>query len=411
MAYSELIKNFSRIREYMRQFYVYGFKSRSDFDEKSARGYDNEKRRIESWLGEYMSFRQEPSGKKIFLSMDGKDITHNPLYQAFKAKSFTANDIMLHFYLLDILEDGSFSAGDIADIIANRYLTIFDESTMIDESTIRKKLKEYENLGLIESHKSGKKIIYSKSSSSVDLDAWQDALAFFSEEDPVGVIGSYLLPSEKEDDEYLIFRHHDLLQALDAEVLCQLLAAISDDKTVLLQVHTKRGGISHHHVCPIKILVSVQTGRRYLMAYTFIGGRIDMFRLDHIEEVDIQDPAEDKARMIQLADHMESHMWGASLGDRRRLDHVEMILQIEEGSGHILNRLYREKRKGKVEQIDHLRYKFSVDCYDAWELVPWMRSFFGRIISVSSTNKEVESAFVHDMEAMAALYGGDEDVV
>ena len=27
MAYSELIKNFDRIRDYMRQFYVYGFKS------------------------------------------------------------------------------------------------------------------------------------------------------------------------------------------------------------------------------------------------------------------------------------------------------------------------------------------------------------------------------------------------
>ena len=28
MAYSERIKNFDRIRDYMRQFYVYGFKSR-----------------------------------------------------------------------------------------------------------------------------------------------------------------------------------------------------------------------------------------------------------------------------------------------------------------------------------------------------------------------------------------------
>lgn len=32
MAYSELIKNFDRIRYYMRQFYVYGFKSRTEYD-------------------------------------------------------------------------------------------------------------------------------------------------------------------------------------------------------------------------------------------------------------------------------------------------------------------------------------------------------------------------------------------
>ena len=50
MAYSELIKNFDKIRDYMRDFYVYGFKSRDDYTKKSARSYDDEKRRIESWL-------------------------------------------------------------------------------------------------------------------------------------------------------------------------------------------------------------------------------------------------------------------------------------------------------------------------------------------------------------------------
>ena len=48
MAYSELIKSFEKIRGYMRDFYVYGFKSREQYDRKSARSYDNERRRIES---------------------------------------------------------------------------------------------------------------------------------------------------------------------------------------------------------------------------------------------------------------------------------------------------------------------------------------------------------------------------
>ena len=34
----------------MRDFYVYGFKSRDDYTKKSARSYDDERRRIESWL-------------------------------------------------------------------------------------------------------------------------------------------------------------------------------------------------------------------------------------------------------------------------------------------------------------------------------------------------------------------------
>ena len=100
MAYSELVKSFERIRNYMREFYVYGFKSRDEYGMKSARSYDNERRRIESWLGDYMSFHQESSGKKVFLSMDSRRVPCNPLYKAFKAKSFTDKDITLHFYII-----------------------------------------------------------------------------------------------------------------------------------------------------------------------------------------------------------------------------------------------------------------------------------------------------------------------
>ena len=46
MAYSELIKNFEKVRSYMRDFYVYGFKGRDEFDAKSARMYDDETRRV-----------------------------------------------------------------------------------------------------------------------------------------------------------------------------------------------------------------------------------------------------------------------------------------------------------------------------------------------------------------------------
>ena len=70
MAYAELIKNFDRIRDYMREFYLYGFKIRNEYTRKSARSYDDEKRRLESLLGEYMSFRQTPEGKNVFLSID-----------------------------------------------------------------------------------------------------------------------------------------------------------------------------------------------------------------------------------------------------------------------------------------------------------------------------------------------------
>ena len=101
--YSESVKNFEKVRDYMREFYVYGFKSREEYTRKSARSYDDERRRLESWLGDYMSFRQDANGKNVFISIDSRTNRHNPLYRAWKTKSFTDGDIVLHFLLMDIL--------------------------------------------------------------------------------------------------------------------------------------------------------------------------------------------------------------------------------------------------------------------------------------------------------------------
>ncbi len=52
--FKELIKSFARSREYIRGFFIYGFKTRDGFTDKSRRTYDNERRRIESWLWKYI---------------------------------------------------------------------------------------------------------------------------------------------------------------------------------------------------------------------------------------------------------------------------------------------------------------------------------------------------------------------
>lgn len=161
-SYSELIKNFEKIRSYMRDFYVYGFKSRSDFDSKSLRSYDNERRRVESWLGEYMRFSNDPEGKRVFISVDSRNVRSNPLYNAFKAKSFTSGDITFHFYILDLLSGGrACSVTEILDSFTENYFSNFEDDFCLDESTVRKKLREYVKAGILKSEKRGKELIYS----------------------------------------------------------------------------------------------------------------------------------------------------------------------------------------------------------------------------------------------------------
>ena len=190
MAYNELIKNFNNIRDYMRDFYVYGFKSRDEYTRKSARSYDDERRRLESWLGDYMQFRQSAEGKNIFISIDSRASEHNPLYKAWKAKSFTDGDITLHFLIFDILysPDICLSIKQIMEKI-DRYLSQFPDAKMFDESTIRKKLREYADEGLIVTEKKGRYILYRRSG-DVRLPS-KNVLDYFSEVLPCGVVGSF----------------------------------------------------------------------------------------------------------------------------------------------------------------------------------------------------------------------------
>ena len=85
-----------------------------------------------------MQFRQTPEGKNVFISIDSRLSNHNPLYKAWKTKSFTDGDITLHFILFDILFDPSIemSFSEITDKMLSR----FSELRMFAESTVRKRL-------------------------------------------------------------------------------------------------------------------------------------------------------------------------------------------------------------------------------------------------------------------------------
>ena len=72
MAYSELIKNYEKIRSFIRDFYVYGFKGRDEFSAKSKRVYDDENRRVKGWLEDCMDSYYEETGKKVFISIDSR---------------------------------------------------------------------------------------------------------------------------------------------------------------------------------------------------------------------------------------------------------------------------------------------------------------------------------------------------
>lgn len=408
MAYQELIKHFERVREYMHEFYIYGFRSRNHIQKKSKRSYDNEKRRLESYLKDYMSFQYIDS-KLVFLSIDNRHIPHNPLYKVFESKSFTDKTITLHFILLDILYNPSIQLS-LKEIIqkVDDYLSFFDNPICFDESTIRKKLNEYIQLGLIKTLKIDYQNIYQRST-SFDLSQYEDILLFFSEIAPLGVLGHYLL-NRIEYNQIFRFKHHYISYAIDSEIIYYLFLAMNEKRYVI--IHTKNPKThkeSSFYLIPLKIYISSQTGRCHLLAYTHRYKSIKTYRIDYINKVILQDICSHFDTHREKLNEIAHQIWSIQYIPNH-LEHVEFVIQVLKHEDYIYQRLLREKRIGSITKVDETHYCFQADVYDTNELLPWIRTFICRITKLHFSNRSVENRLREDIERMYEMYeiGDDE---
>lgn len=101
-------------------------------------------------------------------------------------------------------------------------------------------------------------------------------------------------------------------------------------------------------------------------------------------------------------------MWGVSMNRwlaADALEHVELVVRISSDEPYILQCLEREKRCGRVEKTDAEHYRFIADVHDAGEMLPWLRTFIGRIESFSCSNKAVKEKFWQDLAEVYAMYG------
>jgi len=415
-SYNELIKNFEKIRAYMRDFYVYGFKSRDDYQKKSARSYDDERRRLESWLGEHMSFVRTPEGKNVFISIDSRTIRHNPLYNAWKAKSFTDGDITLHFILFDILHDPAVkqTVAELLQQIDTKYLAGFETPMMFDESTIRKKLKEYCQAGIIVAEKEGRKVYYHRTENT-DLSNLNDVLHYFSEVAPCGVIGSFILDKTESDTDAFTFKHHYITGAIDSGVLAALFGAMGEKRAVTItNMSRKKDMPKRIRVVPLRVLISAQNGRQHLFAYLPDYNSFTAYRIDYLSDVKMEDPTPRFDELRAELDRMQSKMWGVSVKRNKwgneHLEHVEFTVKVEDDEMYIVRRLKREKRIGTVEKLDAHTYRFSADVYDTSELIPWIRTFICRIDTIHFSDRTIEGQFKKDLEAMYGMYGISREV-
>ena len=405
--FHELIKSFCKTREYVRDFFVYGFKTRNEFKEKSPRTYDNERRRLECWLSPYVRKDHTADGSNISLAIDSNLLDTNPLFQVWKTRSFTDNDIVLHFLILDLLQSHTAMT---ADAITDSLLTEY--SVLFDPQTVRRKCNAYAKEGLLDKRREGKRIIFSLDNS---LALWiqssemvLDALSFYQMAGNFGIIGNMLTDQFDHHNQTFRVKHSFFVHSLEDEILYALLDAMNQRKSVELEIKGSRQKTAGKAVCvPLQIFVRTRSGRRFLCGYVHRNGRFTCYRLDAIRRVT---PMDESGRYDELFEKLlqnHRHLWGVSFQGEsgHHLDRLTMTIQIlEPAENYILNRLKKEGRGGVVTKIAENTYQYEIQVFDCNEMLPWIRTFTGRILSLECTSPSVVNRFYRDLQTMYHLY-------
>ncbi len=425
--FHELIKSVDKCRDYVRDFFVYGFKSRSDFPGKSTRTYDDERRRIVSWLNEYVreDFTEAGRSKNISLQIDQKLLDTNPLFRIWQASSFTDRDLILHFFILKILENrnSAYSASEITDILIDEY------AVEADLQTVRRKCNEYACEGLLCTENEGKTLLYSRGMYFDELSehtaSLTDMIKCFSLDLPLGSAGNTILSMQDEENHTFRVKHSFPTFTLEDEILLSLLSAIHDKKEVSLQIQSNRRSPDKAYTStgiPFQIFVSTRSGRRFVCMYHQQSSSFDCLRLDQIKNVKLLEAtdAKDIKRARSYLDKNSPYVWGVSfypsVRGKGRLQKLILTINADDKKeAYIYQRLIREGEGGKVDRIAKNTLRYEKTVADVREMFPWIRSYIGRIkeLKIYGTdgektfeeNMQLESMFNRDLERMYRLYG------
>lgn len=393
--FQELVKQFTTLRSFTREFLIYGFKSREEITLSSPRTYDNERRRLESLLHDYIESRTVDN-KKIYRLVLPDNQADNPLHVLWQTKSFTRNDIFLHFVILDIfVQTDPLTVNEIVEKI-DGYLSNFDDHYLVDSLTIRNKLNEYTKIGLLRKEKQGKQWLYALNKPVTFTEKQLEAIQFYKETAPAGVIGEMLLKRYHTSASPFCFKHKYDSQTLDSEILLFLLQAIKQKQRIKL---FKSNGVE---VCltPLRIYSSCESGRQYLVGIH--SGRLYSLRLDYLENGQPLGAAENFSQGLSKLNTAKATTWNCSFTTRKPVTYQIMLHLPKQ---YLYQRLLREKRQGTVEQVGENRYLFSIELVDPKAMEPWLRTWIGRIVQINSSNRTWENQFWQDIQEMNSLYG------
>ena len=374
--YQELVKSFDNIRKISQDFFIYGYNGRGDFPFISDRMYDNELRRIKSYLKNYVITTQTKDKKTISISSNTIYDTINPLFELFSGKSFTSKDCFLHFVLLDILSNyKTKTLNEIYDEILDNY-----DPIDLDIMTVRNKLHEYIDLGIIILSKENNKNLYTLQSQIIIDDKLIETIIFFQNIVPLGYILNPITSNKKSS---YIYKQVFFSNVLDDEYVLILLNAIENKQPILIKQRGRKNNVIVKGM-PIGIYQNMITGRRYLKVMK--KGNSVFVRIDKIEEVSYLDT---EYTLFE---------------ENNKKEYIKVLIHIDDNETFIVDRIYREINEENIIKIDENTYQFTLYYSNLFDSIPYVRSYFGRILKLESDNKQVLTKLERDLFSTISLY-------
>ena len=397
MAFNYFYKQFETIRVMIRQLYLYGCYNRSDYKSiVSGRKFDNELKRAKMVLNPN-NIVQSFKGKTKYTSIvhDYFSENQNVLADTYLAKAFNKNEFILYFYIMQSLRYEPMSLVEVEDLLS-QYIPD------VDRATIRNHLDKMCLEGYLVATPYKNRKLYSLANdifedfSKEEIEEIMDAVSFYMNTANLQTPGFYCYQTliERSGVEHhnpFIFQHNFLHQILDEEILQDIYDAISGRKSVSFDYNNNH----KENITPVKVKTDYCFGRKYLIGFDIEKSRISIFRVDKITNIT------EGTLYADISENLIKYCWCVSWKPFHQ--EVTIIFQFDTTTdGYLIRRLYRDKKHGTVSEETDGKFTFTIDVCDSIEMVPWLRTFYGHIIS---TNCEQLNLYLKDdVERMVSNY-------
>ncbi len=412
-----LIRDYDNIRYILRTIYIFGCFTRDDFIEMgiSGRKYDNEQRRISSYLPQkFIQKRRIDKKVLLYCSYSMQDSEKNYLVDTFRNKSFTALDIMAFFYVQQLLADGKeMTATELLDAIP-----ILNDTVIFTKDNLRVKLDELVEKGYIESHKEGRTVLYKLAD-----DIWNDfsneeleeiclyleyiknvspiEIPYYFLEQKLQLYMEYERKINMKQHKVFALKHNHIFNSLDNDILIQILRGCSSKKSLKLSMDNGKD----RKVLPVKVIHDSTYGRQYLYCFDMEIEKQSVIRIDRICSVSLSRKMScEENQIVNGVINLTEECWCTS-GVNSELKEIVIEFKFDElKEAYILRRINQEGHNGEIRRVDEGIYEFRARLRDPNEMIPWIRSFGERARVINSEGCNTIEVLAEDWKRAVKNY-------